>query len=588
LITFNSAALISAGKMRSDCGDLRFTAGDGITVLNYWIESGVNTSSTRVWVKVPSVPAGSSTIYMYYGNPSASSESNGTNVFVYYDTGNLGGWTISGTAYQDNSDGYPAPSYKVQSTSGSYMYKNINLTPNSIIEFHTKTTDLGNFCFFVNSGGYGQMARLGTGSNNGWQGLVGINNWTQWGCPANQGVIAISSGVWYKVKIIITTNIAYMYINDIALPTGSTTWSYNCPGLNAAGNIAFINNGGIIALHGDGHGSYSYTWWDNILVRKYASPEPTATFGTEQVRQRSQGYIVSTSITPPNWAAWVEFIVSDSVPSGTRVKYSILDGTTGATIIDSTWNGADLSSISTGSIKLKAVLYANSDSTKSPAIKSWGVSWTNLAPIAKGGSYGIGPFSGDTLAGYINGKTVVKSGWDSSRWNHTALTYDGAKIRLYLNGLKVDSLVYSGGIDTDTLPLTLGRNFVGSFDEIRIYNRALPDSEIVCHYERRRYLPSTPGYSFGSEESGESAGLRKATAQSEYSATHFLGFSMGNCEAGENVPVRIHGVMGGLSGLTAGADYYLQDTPGAIGTSSGIYIKRVGTAISEDKILISR
>jgi hypothetical protein len=76
LITLDTQSLISAGKMRNDCGDIRFTDSDGQTLLNYWLESGCNTASTKIWVKVPSIPANSSkTIYVYYGNPSATSES---------------------------------------------------------------------------------------------------------------------------------------------------------------------------------------------------------------------------------------------------------------------------------------------------------------------------------------------------------------------------------------------------------------------------------------------------------------------------------------------------------------------------------
>jgi len=68
--------------MRSDCGDIRFTDANG-NPLNYWIESGCNTANTVIWVKVPSIPAnGQVTVYMYYGNPNALSESNPNNVFI--------------------------------------------------------------------------------------------------------------------------------------------------------------------------------------------------------------------------------------------------------------------------------------------------------------------------------------------------------------------------------------------------------------------------------------------------------------------------------------------------------------------------
>jgi len=69
--------------MRSDCGDIRFTDSDAQTLLSYWIESGCNSVSTRIWVKVPSIPASSTkTIYVYYGNSGATSTSNFNGTFV--------------------------------------------------------------------------------------------------------------------------------------------------------------------------------------------------------------------------------------------------------------------------------------------------------------------------------------------------------------------------------------------------------------------------------------------------------------------------------------------------------------------------
>ncbi|MEM0324784.1 MAG: DUF2341 domain-containing protein, partial [Candidatus Aenigmatarchaeota archaeon] len=87
LITIDTASLISQGKMRNDCGDIRFTDSDGKTLLNYWIEpNNCNTENTRIWVKVPYIPASSTkTIYLYYGNPEATSLSNGTATFIAFD-----------------------------------------------------------------------------------------------------------------------------------------------------------------------------------------------------------------------------------------------------------------------------------------------------------------------------------------------------------------------------------------------------------------------------------------------------------------------------------------------------------------------
>jgi hypothetical protein len=84
LVTLDTASLIVANKLRSDAGDLRFALGDG-TQLSYWIESGTNTASTKVWVKVPLVAVAGTTIYAYYGNPIATSASNGDATFVFFD-----------------------------------------------------------------------------------------------------------------------------------------------------------------------------------------------------------------------------------------------------------------------------------------------------------------------------------------------------------------------------------------------------------------------------------------------------------------------------------------------------------------------
>ena len=75
------------GKCRSDFGDIRFTDSDGVTLLPYWVEDKVDSNYAKVWVKVPSIPASPSqaTIYIYYGNSSATSASNGNNTFVLFD-----------------------------------------------------------------------------------------------------------------------------------------------------------------------------------------------------------------------------------------------------------------------------------------------------------------------------------------------------------------------------------------------------------------------------------------------------------------------------------------------------------------------
>ncbi|MBI3469325.1 MAG: hypothetical protein HY000_40500, partial [Planctomycetes bacterium] len=71
-----------------------------------------------------------------------------------------------------------------------------------------------------------------------------------------------------------------------------------------------------------------------------------------------------------------------------------------------------------------------------------------------------------------------------STWSHLALTYDGALLRLYLNGVQVSSAARTGAIQTSTNPLQIGGDslygqfFAGLIDEVRVYNRALSETEI--------------------------------------------------------------------------------------------------------------
>ena len=92
----------------SDGSDIRFTDDDGSTLLYHWIEKWDSTNEEAiVWVKVSSIPGSSAkTIYMYYGNPSASDASDVSNTFIREIDGLVGSWHFdegSGTTACDTS-----------------------------------------------------------------------------------------------------------------------------------------------------------------------------------------------------------------------------------------------------------------------------------------------------------------------------------------------------------------------------------------------------------------------------------------------------------------------------------------------------
>jgi hypothetical protein len=73
-------------KARSDGGDLRVTAADGVTPLPLWIERwNPGASQGDLWTRLPALPAGGTTVYLYYGNAAATSSSSGDSTFDFFD-----------------------------------------------------------------------------------------------------------------------------------------------------------------------------------------------------------------------------------------------------------------------------------------------------------------------------------------------------------------------------------------------------------------------------------------------------------------------------------------------------------------------
>jgi hypothetical protein len=251
LITLNTQSLISAGKMRSDCGDIRFTDSDGISLLNYWLESGCNTQNTRIWVKVPSILARSTkTIYLYYGNSSATSLSNGDATFVFFENFDPNkNWVLSGKwHYTTYGVSLPASgrvlrygnpdtdSFDEIANRGNADSPSFNLPPGCILEYVDRSAT--EYSGFTTSPYYDkEIIYISTD---------GGSTWTQ---------ISIYSGTWSWTT------------RSISISSYSST--------NAKIRFRFDTVDGL-------YNNY-YGWAiDNIRIRKYTSPEPTVSLGNEE------------------------------------------------------------------------------------------------------------------------------------------------------------------------------------------------------------------------------------------------------------------------------------------------------------------
>ncbi len=97
-------------------------------------------------------------------------------------------------------------------------------------------------------------------------------------------------------------------------------------------------------------------------------------------------------------------------------------------------------------------------------------------------SNGTGPGAGMNIGGYH--EVFGTSSLATNTWSYVAGTWDGATLRVYVNGTQVASKAVAGVLTTTTNPLRIGGNsrwgeyFSGKIDEVRVYNRALSASEI--------------------------------------------------------------------------------------------------------------
>jgi hypothetical protein len=262
-------------KARLDYGDIRFTDSDGSTLLNYWQET-----DGRFWVKVPSIPESSTkTIYVYYGNPSATSMSSVQNTFIpnsiyvmsgsCTDSTNCGGMdnhaeadAIRGyaanicTKYVDRIDwGSPCDNSAFNSAVRNYFYARFRFLflpdVSGTWTFGTDSDD-GSELIKSNADMYGGIHEHTVIAS--WYGIHGVAN----SLTGRTGTISLVAGqaIWME----------YLY----------EEWTGNEGGRAGAQKPA----GSMLILN-------TANFPNQIFARKYTSPEPTTSVGSEQVLSAS-------------------------------------------------------------------------------------------------------------------------------------------------------------------------------------------------------------------------------------------------------------------------------------------------------------
>ena len=262
-INFNldTQTLISQGKMRSDCSDIRITyynITDGKEYpINYWIESGCNTLSTTIWVKIPYVYLNSDTlIYVYYGNlDETNSLSDPNKVFDFYDDFDEGyvnneKWSGGNTqiVYDEISSSYAAEVLTGNQIIGICTIQTFDAP--FIVESHLRPTNTNDF-------------------DSGWR----INDIYFVTDTSGTGAPSINQGGWTYPSGSQGADTTYHFYR-IEMQSSSQTFTDLTNGQSASATYTYT--AGSICLINDGDGGAS-SRYDDIKVRRWAADMNFAT-----------------------------------------------------------------------------------------------------------------------------------------------------------------------------------------------------------------------------------------------------------------------------------------------------------------------
>jgi len=272
--------------MQPDFSDIRFLDSDNSTELSHWRESYTASTTATFWVKVPVLPSGNKTIYLYYGNPAAGSASDGWNTFEFFDdfSAGLGQWTIDAEntdkVYISAGAGNPSPSLRhdpdsSQTKSGYFdtrlITKDYQML-DGIIEYEVYLAGtqriIHQLGWRVQSLDFenGYCWRLQTAAADGGHlRLSGSTSWSTFGTAFNY----VSSNTWHSVRELVSGSTYTGYVDGGSAYSGTDSTKLTADYL-------------VSHVHGVSLDASSYVLVDNIRVRQYASTEPTATLGAEE------------------------------------------------------------------------------------------------------------------------------------------------------------------------------------------------------------------------------------------------------------------------------------------------------------------
>jgi hypothetical protein len=281
--------LTYSSNMQPDFSDIRFTDTSD-SLLSYWIENKVDSAWAYVWVKVPSIPANSTTtIYVYYGNTSVVSSA--SNIKATFNN--------KGDDFDDNSldTNIWSTSIPVGTISEVNQKLNINV-PTSTADWWGGSLEYAPVASMtLPSGDFEARVRVESytvidASHPGIALWLDRNNVYFWGRYRNDASGHNGLQVEKVVNDVPAGNVYYTPVTTLPIYIGirktgtSYSFIYSTNG-NTWNTLCTIS----LEFTPDKFGLHGKKWstsaamslnFDNAYIRKYTDPEPTYSIGEER------------------------------------------------------------------------------------------------------------------------------------------------------------------------------------------------------------------------------------------------------------------------------------------------------------------
>jgi hypothetical protein len=315
-LTVNTQSLISANLMNVNGDDIRFTVGS-CSLIPYYIESGINTNITSIWIKVPLLPAsGTLAVNMYYNNPTVTAQSNGDLVFEFFDDFNDGAfnttkWSVQGT-----------PQQLVESNG------TVNIVGNNNWEYFKSTTTFTSKLtidgrFYMN-GNIGPVIGIGGTDNR----FTFRNNGSTFGTCFDNDVINGNTYFDSNYPGIAAPTATFQEVQYAAeLLTNTITISNFCNVTAAACNNAST---ALTTYTGTSYYIGFSSWSQNMVVdiikvRKFADVEPSVINGDDMLNPYIFSDVMNPNVLCAGYSATVSAISNGSFVAGNMYSVEMSD-----------------------------------------------------------------------------------------------------------------------------------------------------------------------------------------------------------------------------------------------------------------------